>query len=46
MTVGELMSAGRLLTALPETPVLEAGRRMLERRIRHLLVADTDGSCG
>lgn len=44
MTVGELMTAGKLVTALPETPILEARGRMLERRIRHLLVTDTDGS--
>lgn len=44
MTVGELMTTGKLVTAPPETPILEARRRMLERRIRHLLVTDTDGS--
>ena len=43
MTVGELMTTGKLVTAPPETPILEARRRMLERRIRHLLVTDPDG---
>src|SRR5689334_11967480 len=43
MTVGDLMTTGRLVTAPPETPILEARSRMLERRIRHLLVTDPDG---
>ena len=43
MTAGELMTTGRLVTAPPETPILDARRRMLERRIRHLLVTDPDG---
>lgn len=42
--VGELMTAGKLVTASPATPILEARSRMLEYRIRHLLVTDTDGS--
>jgi acetoin utilization protein AcuB len=44
MTIGELMTTGKLVTAPPEPPILEARRRMFERRIRHLLVTDTDGS--
>ena len=44
MKVGELMTAGRLVTAPPETPIMEARRCMVERRIRHLLVTDPDGS--
>src|SRR5678815_957689 len=44
MTVGDLMTTGKLVTAPPETPILEARSRMLERRIRHLLVTDPDGS--
>ena len=44
MIVGELMTTGRLVTAPPDTPILEARRRMVERRIRHLLVTDPDGS--
>ena len=44
MTVGDLMTTGKLVTATPETPILEARSRMLERRIRHLLVTDPDGS--
>lgn len=44
MTVGELMTSGKLVTAPPETPILEARRRMIERRIRHLLVTDPDGA--
>ena len=43
MTAGELMTTGKLVTAPPETPILDARRRMLERRIRHLLVTDPDG---
>lgn len=43
MTAGELMTTGRLVTAPPETPILDARRRMLESRIRHLLVTDPDG---
>ena len=31
MTAGELMTTGRLVTAPPETPILDARRRMLER---------------
>ena len=43
MTAGELMTTGKLVTAPPETPILDARQRMLERRIRHLLVTDPDG---
>jgi acetoin utilization protein AcuB len=43
MKVGELMTAVRLITAPPETPVLDARRLMLERKIRHLLVTEGDG---
>ncbi len=43
MTVGDLMTTGKLVTAPPDTPILDARQRMLERRIRHLLVTDADG---
>jgi acetoin utilization protein AcuB len=39
MTVSELMTTS-LITVSPETPVLDARQLMLEKRIRHLLVAD------
>ncbi len=43
MRVGDLMTTGKLVTAPPDTPILDARQRMLERRIRHLLVTDADG---
>jgi len=43
MKVGELMTGVNLITAPPETPVLEARRLMLKEKIRHLLVTETDG---
>lgn len=42
MTVRELMT-GALITATPETPVLDARSLMQKERIRHLLVTDTKG---
>ena len=44
MKVGDLMTTGRLVTAAPDTPIFDARQRMLERRIRHLLVTEPDGS--
>jgi acetoin utilization protein AcuB len=44
MKVGDLMTTGRLVTAPPDTPILDARSRMLERRIRHLLVTEPDGT--
>ena len=42
MKVADLMTT-ELVTVSPETPILEARRLMLERRIRHLLVCDREG---
>jgi acetoin utilization protein AcuB len=42
MKVDALMTT-ELVTVTPETPILEARRLMLERRIRHLLVCDREG---
>ncbi len=42
MTVRELMT-GALITATPETPVLDARSLMQKERIRHLLVTDKKG---
>jgi acetoin utilization protein AcuB len=42
MKVEALMTT-ELVTVTPETPILEARRLMLERRIRHLLVCDREG---
>jgi acetoin utilization protein AcuB len=42
MKVEALMTT-ELVTVAPETPILEARRLMLERRIRHLLVCDREG---
>ena len=42
MTVRELMT-GALITATPETPVLDARSLMQKERIRHLLVTDEKG---
>ena len=47
MLVRELMTTeGRLVTSPPETPILEARRLMLDRRIRHLLVTEADRLVG
>lgn len=40
MKVGELMTSVGLITAPPETAVLDARRLMLDKRIRHLLVTE------
>jgi len=40
MKVGELMTGVNVITAPPETPMVDARRRMLEERIRHLLVTE------
>ena len=40
MKVSELMTGVNVITAPPETPVLDARSRMLEERIRHLLVTE------
>jgi acetoin utilization protein AcuB len=42
MRVGDLMTT-ELVTVTPDTPMLEARRLMLERRIRHLLVCEDAG---
>lgn len=47
MLVRELMTpAVRLIASPPETPILEARRLMLDKRIRHLLVTDGDRLVG
>jgi acetoin utilization protein AcuB len=47
MLVRELMTtAGHLITAPPETPILEARRLMLDKRIRHLLVTEEERLVG
>ena len=43
MTVRELMTTS-LVTVTPDTPVLDARQRMIERRLRHLLVCEPDGA--
>ena len=43
MKVGELMTGINLITAPPETPMLDARRLMLKEKIRHLLVTGSDG---
>jgi acetoin utilization protein AcuB len=43
MKVGELMTGASLITARPDTPMLEARQLMLKERIRHLLVTEADG---
>lgn len=42
MNVADLMTKA-LITARPETPVLDARQLMLKERIRHLLVTEIDG---
>ena len=47
MLVRELMTtAGHLITVPPDTPVLEARRLMLDKRIRHLLVTEEERLVG
>ena len=47
MHVEELMTtAANLITVPPETPILEARRLMLDKRIRHLLVTEDDRLVG
>ena len=43
MKVGELMTGTNLITARPDTPVLDARQMMLKAKIRHLLVTEDDG---
>jgi acetoin utilization protein AcuB len=43
MKVSELMTGVTLITATPDTPILDARQLMLKERIRHLLVTETDG---
>ena len=43
MKVGELMTGTNLITARPDTPVLEARQLMLKEKIRHLLVTEDGG---
>ncbi|MGQ0743845.1 MAG: CBS domain-containing protein [Acidimicrobiales bacterium] len=42
LTVADFVS-GRLMTAEPETDMLEAARTMREKGFRHLVVVDDDG---
>lgn len=44
MKVNELMTSVNLITARPDTAILDARRLMLEEKIRHLLVTEIDGS--
>ena len=44
MKVSELMTSVNLITARPDTAILDARQLMLKARIRHLLVTETDGS--
>ena len=44
MKVSELMTSVNLITARPDTAILDARQLMLKERIRHLLVTETDGS--
>lgn len=44
MKVSELMTSVNLITASPDTAILDARQLMLKERIRHLLVTETDGS--
>ncbi|HEY7250871.1 MAG TPA: CBS domain-containing protein, partial [Methylomirabilota bacterium] len=47
MLVGDLMTtAANLITVPLQTPILEARRLMLDKRIRHLLVTDADRLLG
>jgi acetoin utilization protein AcuB len=43
MKVGELMTS-TVITASPDTAILDARQLMLKERIRHLLVIEADGS--
>jgi acetoin utilization protein AcuB len=43
MKVSELMTSVNLITARPDTPILDARQLMLKERIRHLLVTEDDG---
>jgi len=43
MKVGELMTS-TVITASPDTAILDARQLMLKERIRHLLVTEADGS--
>ena len=43
MKVSELMTGVALVTASPDTAVLDARQLMLKERIRHLLVTEADG---
>lgn len=43
MKVNELMTSVNLITARPDTAILDARSLMLKERIRHLLVTDADG---
>ena len=45
MRVRELMT-GAPITVRPDTPVFDARRRMMDERIRHLLVVDGDRLAG
>ena len=44
MKVSELMTSVNLITAGPDTAILDARQLMLKERIRHLLVTEADGS--
>jgi acetoin utilization protein AcuB len=44
MKVSELMTSVNLITASPDTGILDARQLMLKERIRHLLVTEADGS--
>jgi acetoin utilization protein AcuB len=44
MKVSELMTSVNLITARPDTAILDARQLMLKERIRHLLVTEADGS--
>lgn len=43
MKVNELMTSVNLITARPDTAILDARSLMLKERIRHLLVTEADG---
>jgi acetoin utilization protein AcuB len=43
MKVSELMTSVNLITARPDTAILDARSLMLKERIRHLLVTEDDG---
>jgi acetoin utilization protein AcuB len=45
MRVGDLMTA-KPITVAPATPMLEARQRMVEERIRHLVVVEDDHVAG